>query len=285
MAFLEVSHLSKVYPDKRALPWQRQKDGFAAVDDVSFVIEKGEFLGLVGESGCGKSTLSRLILQLLEPSGGSVRLAGQELSRGSSRRQRLQRLDFQMIFQDPHASLNPRLSVFATLAEALRQRQPQLRGPALRQAVIELLQSCGLDAHAADRYPHSFSGGQRQRIAIARALAPRPQLIIADEPVSALDVSIQSQILMLLLDLRQRLDLTVLFISHDMGVIRYVADRVMVMEKGRIVEQNTTEELFLHPRHPYTQRLLAAIPRLPQGQHRQEMASARDRAATDATTN
>ena len=267
MAFLEVSNLSKIYPAKRRLPWLPRDAAFVAVDDVSFEIDKGEILGLVGESGCGKSTLSRLIMQLLEPSQGQVRLAGKELSLGSNRLQRRQRLDFQMIFQDPHASLNPRRSVFATLAEALCQRQPHLRGTQLRAAVIELLESCGLDEQAADRYPHSFSGGQRQRIAIARALAPRPQLIVADEPVSALDVSIQSQILMLLLELRQRYDLTLLFISHDLGVVRYIADRVMVMEKGRIVEKNSTEALFQSPVHPYTQRLLAAIPRLPFAEH------------------
>jgi oligopeptide transport system ATP-binding protein len=252
---LELKNIRKTF--------HKGREHVAAVDDVSLDIKAGEILGLVGESGCGKSTLSRIIMQLLRPDGGSVRLAGTELTslpRGAVRRHRI---DFQMIFQDPYASLNPRLTIFSTLGEALQQRHPKLKGEPLRQRVGDLLETVGLPARQMQRYPHEFSGGQRQRIAIARALAPEPRIIIADEPVSALDVSIQSQILNLLRRLQRDLGLTMLFISHDLAVVRYLADRIAVMHSGKIVERGDAGEVFQNPQHPYTRQLLAAVPRLP----------------------
>ena len=234
-----------------------------AVDGVSLTISQGEILGLVGESGCGKSTLSRIIMQLLPPDSGSVRLGKTDLTALPRREIRRHRLDFQMIFQDPYASLNPRLTVFSALGEALQQRHPKLKGPALQDRVAGLLETVGLSPRHMRRYPHEFSGGQRQRIAIARALAPEPRLIIADEPVSALDVSIQSQILNLLRRLQSELHLTMLFISHDLAVIRYLADRIAVMNRGKIVESGNPEEIFESPREDYTKQLLAAVPQLP----------------------
>ena len=234
-----------------------------AVDGVSLAVSAGTILGLVGESGCGKSTLSRIIMQLLPPDAGSVRLAGVELTALSRRRVRQHRLDFQMVFQDPYASLNPRFTVFSTLAEALRCRHPLLKGSELQDRVATWLETVGLQPRHMRRYPHEFSGGQRQRIAIARALAPEPRIVIADEPVSALDVSIQSQILNLLSDLQAQLGLTMLFISHDLAVVRHVSDQIAVMHRGRIVEQGSADEVFNAPRDPYTRQLLDAMPTLP----------------------
>lgn len=234
-----------------------------AVDGVSLDIPDGQILGLVGESGCGKSTLSRIIMQLLTPDSGSVKLAGTELTKLPKSQIRQHRLDFQMVFQDPYASLNPRLTIFSTLGEALQQRHPKLKGEELRKRVGELLETVGLPADQMQRYPHEFSGGQRQRIAIARALAPEPRIIIADEPVSALDVSIQSQILNLLRRLQKDLGLTMLFISHDLAVVRYLADHINVMYKGKIVESGDAEEVFNNPKEAYTQQLLSAVPILP----------------------
>lgn len=233
-----------------------------AVNGVDLEIRQGEILGLVGESGCGKSTLSRMIMQLIPPTSGAVILNNENLSALRPHEVRKRRLDFQMVFQDPYASLNPRMTVFSTLAEAVRQRHPKLKGTALEKKVTDLLATVGLDAGQMRRYPHEFSGGQRQRIAIARALAPEPKLIIADEPVSALDVSIQSQILNLLKKLQADLGLTMVFISHDLGVVHYVADRIAVMYKGKIVELGTADEVFHHPKDDYTKRLLASIPML-----------------------
>ncbi len=233
-----------------------------AVDGVSLEIHKGEILGLVGESGCGKSTLSRLVMQLIPPTSGAIVLDGENYSTLSRSEIRRRRLDFQMVFQDPYASLNPRMTVFSTIAEAVRQRHRGMKGPELEKRVINLLSTVGLDAAQMKRYPHEFSGGQRQRIAIARALAPEPKLIIADEPVSALDVSIQSQILNLLKDLQRDLGLTMVFISHDLGVVHYIADRIAVMYRGKIVETGTAEEVFHAPKDEYTKRLLASIPKL-----------------------
>lgn len=223
-------------------------------------VEKGEIMGLVGESGCGKSTLSRTVMQLLKPSSGRIVLDGMDLTSLPPAEVRQYRLDFQMIFQDPYASLNPRMTVFATLAEAVRQRHPSMKGVALADRVAEVMATVGLDPRFQKKYPHEFSGGQRQRIAIARALAPEPKLVIADEPVSALDVSIQSQILNLLKQLREELELTMIFISHDLGVVRYLADRIVVMYQGKLVERGEAEEVFNHPQHDYTKKLLAAIP-------------------------
>jgi oligopeptide transport system ATP-binding protein len=235
---------------------------FRAVDGVSLTIARSEILGLVGESGCGKTTLSRAIMQLQPLTSGRILLENRDLSALSAADLRRARLDFQMVFQDPYASLNPRLTIFSTLAEAITARRPQLNGPDLHREVATLMERVGLATSAAARYPHEFSGGQRQRIAIARALAPQPRLLLADEPVSALDVSIQSQILNLLLDLRRDLDLTMLFISHDLGVVRFLADHVAVMQSGQIVETGSATDIMTHPRHPYTQSLLAAAPGL-----------------------
>lgn len=234
-----------------------------AVNGVSFEIEKGEILGLVGESGCGKSTLSRTVMQLQPATSGTVTLDGEELTSLPKKEVRNRRLDFQMIFQDPYASLNPRMTVFSTLAEAICQRHPKLKkAKNLTEKVVELMGTVGLDPRFMNKYPHEFSGGQRQRIAIARALAPEPKLVIADEPVSALDVSIQSQILNLLLDLRDKLELTMIFISHDLSVVRYIADNIAVMHSGKIVEYGEANEIFLKPKDNYTRKLLSAIPHL-----------------------
>lgn len=236
-------------------------DFLRAVDGVSLKLERGQTLGLVGESGCGKSTLSRAIMQLQPLSSGRIILNGEELNRLPARQLRARRLDFQMVFQDPYASLNPRFSIFSTLAEALSQRpEASLPKSARQEAVAALMERVGLPAEHMHKYPHEFSGGQRQRIAIARAIAPRPALILADEPVSALDVSIQSQILNLLCELQRDLGLTMIFISHDLSVVRYMSDNIAVMQRGQIVEYGAAEEVFHHPKHSYTQQLLAAIP-------------------------
>jgi oligopeptide transport system ATP-binding protein len=239
---------------------RQSKGAVKAVDGVSLTIHKGEILGLVGESGCGKSTLSRTIMQLLRPTSGHIWLKGKELTAISDKDIRAERINFQMIFQDPYASLNPRMTVLDTLAEAVRTRHPELKGNALRGRVAELLRTVGLNPIQMKRYPHEFSGGQRQRVAIARALAPEPELIIADEPVSALDVSIQSQILNLLKRLTRDLGLTMIFISHDLSVVRYISDRIAVMYLGRIIELGDAEEIVDHPLHIYTKALMSAIP-------------------------
>ena len=247
------------YPVKT--PWGAARGVVKAVDGVSLALEKGETLGLVGESGCGKSSLSRAIMQLQPLSSGSIWLDGENLSLLPAREVRRRRPDFQMVFQDPYASLNPRFSIYSTLVEALLRRAPLPRR-ARHDAVAELMERVGLSPEHMHKYPHEFSGGQRQRIAIARAIAPQPKLLLADEPVSALDVSIQSQILNLLRELTRELGLTLLFISHDLGVVHYVADRIAVMRSGRIVESGEATQVFLHPQQPYTQQLLQAIPKL-----------------------
>ncbi|MCD8069791.1 MAG: ATP-binding cassette domain-containing protein [Akkermansiaceae bacterium] len=259
MAFLELENVCVYFSPINARG--RTQCAVKAVDGVSLSIERGEILGLVGESGCGKTTLSRAIMQLQRVTSGRIVLAGEELTALSARELRRRRLDFQMIFQDPHSSLNPRFSLFSTLAEALSRRKP-LAGRERERAVAGLMRQVGLDPAWMYKYPHEFSGGQRQRAAIARAIAPEPALVLADEPVSALDVSIQSQILNLLNDLRLSMGLTMLFISHDLSVVRYMADRIAVMRRGRIVEYGEAEAVFRRPRHPYTRQLLQAIPRL-----------------------
>ncbi|MCD7797814.1 MAG: ATP-binding cassette domain-containing protein [Akkermansiaceae bacterium] len=259
MAFLELENVCVYFSPINARG--RTQCAVKAVDGVSLSIERGEILGLVGESGCGKTTLSRAIMQLQRVTSGRIILAGEELTALSARELRRRRLDFQMIFQDPHSSLNPRFSLFSTLAEALSRRKP-LAGRERERAVAGLMRQVGLDPAWMYKYPHEFSGGQRQRTAIARAIAPEPALVLADEPVSALDVSIQSQILNLLNDLRLSMGLTMLFISHDLSVVRYMADRIAVMRRGRIVEYGEAEAVFRRPRHPYTRQLLQAIPRL-----------------------
>ena len=262
MPFLELQSLKTHFPVRSGVLMQKVTNTVKAVDGISLSIQQGEILGLVGESGCGKSTLSRTIMQLIPATSGSVILENENLTTLPLNEVRKRRLDFQMIFQDPYASLNPRMTVFSTLAEAIKQRHPKLKGDVLDEKIATLMKRCGLDQRFIHKYPHEFSGGQRQRIAIARALAPEPKLIIADEPVSALDVSIQSQILNLLLELRDTLGLTMIFISHDLSVVRYIADNIAVMHKGKIVEYGEAEDVFNHPQHDYTRTLLEAIPRI-----------------------
>lgn len=261
---LELKDVKTHFPVTKGLIFSKQVDTVKAVNGISLSIADGEILGLVGESGCGKSTLSRTIMQLIPSTEGDISLDGTNLTTLPKNEIRKRRLDFQMIFQDPYASLNPRMTIFSTLAEAVTQRHPNLKKNTtkLTEAVVALMERCGLDPSFMQKYPHEFSGGQRQRIAIARALAPEPKLIIADEPVSALDVSIQSQILNLLLDLRRDLNLTMIFISHDLSVVRYLADNIAVMYKGEIVEYGDSERVFNKPEHEYTKRLLAAIPQI-----------------------
>ena len=255
---LEVKGLKK-YFDVRGGLNGKVVGQVKAVDDLSFSLFAGETFGLVGESGCGKSTAGRTILRLLEPTAGKIFFEGEDLAELGSMALRRKRRDFQMIFQDPYASLNPRMCVFDIVGEALAAHGLK-DAAALRRQVEETLELCGLPLEYGSRYPHEFSGGQRQRIGIARALALRPKLIIADEPVSALDVSIQAQILNLLQELQQQLGLTYLFISHDLSVVRHISDRVGVMYLGRLLECAPAEELYSQPLHPYTQALLSAIP-------------------------
>jgi oligopeptide/dipeptide ABC transporter ATP-binding protein len=250
-ALLEIRDLAKHYVARGAT--------IKALDGVSFTLARGEVLGIVGESGCGKSTLGRTVLRLVEPTAGSIVFQGEDITRLDRRAMVSRRRDIQVVFQDPFGSLNPRHRVDEIVGEPLEVHAiGDRRSRAAR--VAELLALVGLPPDAGRRYPHEFSGGQRQRIAIARALALEPKLLIADEPVSALDVSIQSQIINLLAELRQRLGLAMLFISHDLSVIRHVSDRIAVMYLGRIVEIGTAAELFDAPRHPYTQALLSAVP-------------------------
>jgi peptide/nickel transport system ATP-binding protein/oligopeptide transport system ATP-binding protein len=257
-ALLEVEHLVKHFVAERSV-FGRPTAFVKAVDGVSFHVEAGETLALVGESGCGKSTVSRLVLRLIEPDAGRIRFDGRDLLSLDTNELRAFRRKAQLIFQDPYASLNPRMTVNQILSEPLALHD--LVPPADRRArVEELLRLVGLEPRFARRYPHEFSGGQRQRIAIARALAVEPKLIICDEPVSALDVSIRSQILNLLRDLQDRLGLAYIFVSHDLAVVKHIADRVAVMNLGGIVETASTDALFASPRHPYSRALLSAIP-------------------------
>jgi peptide/nickel transport system ATP-binding protein/oligopeptide transport system ATP-binding protein len=258
MALLEVKDLARRFVARRSM-FGRPTAHVNAVDGVSFTVEAGKTLAVVGESGCGKSTVSRLVLRLIEPDTGSIRFEGRDLLAMDVRQLRGFRREAQIIFQDPYASLNPRMTVSQILSEplALHDLVPRARR---RARVEELLKLVGLEPRHARRYPHEFSGGQRQRIAIARALAVEPKLIICDEPVSALDVSIRSQILNLLRDLQQRLGLAYIFVSHDLAVVKHIADRVAVMNLGEIVETAEAQALFAAPRHPYSRALLSAIP-------------------------
>ena len=257
--FLEVAGLKTHFPVERGVILRRRVGLVKAVDGVSFSLARGEILGLVGESGCGKSTLGRTILQLIPPTEGAVILAGKHLAGLNRSELRAARTDFQMIFQDPYASLNPRMTVFDALAEAMRAHRDISTGE-IQDRVATLMQKVGLSPRFVKKYPHEFSGGQRQRIAIARALAVEPQLIIADEPVSALDVSIQAQIINLLAKLSREMQLTLIFISHDLSVVKHISDRIAVMYLGRIVEMGPAAQVFERPLHPYTKALVSAVP-------------------------
>jgi oligopeptide transport system ATP-binding protein len=256
---LEVTGLVKHFPIKRGVLVDRVVDQVRAVDGISFGVEPGTTMGLVGESGSGKSTACRAILNLVEPTSGSVRFEGQEIAGLSRRAMRPLRRQMQMIFQDPYASLNPRKRVGQIVGDPLK-RQGVASGSELRRQVEASLDRVGLSTEHYNRYPHEFSGGQRQRIGIARALALRPKLVICDEPVSALDVSIQAQIVNLLDDLQDELGLTYVFVAHDIGVVRHIADRIAVMNQGKIVEEGTADQVCEHPRDEYTKKLLAAVP-------------------------
>ena len=259
MSMLEVAGLVKHFPVRGGV-FGRTSGHVRAVDGLDFHVKEGETLALVGESGCGKSTVGRLVLRLIEPSAGAVRFEGDNLLALGAEEMRARRRRLQVIFQDPYASLNPRMTVGAMLGEPLYLHGLAKDEAARRKRIAELLELVGLRPEHARRYPHEFSGGQRQRLAIARALAVEPKLIVADEPVSALDVSIQAQVINLMKQLQQRFGLAYIFISHDLAVVKHIADRIAVMYLGRIVETATTEELFRNPRHPYTRALLSAVP-------------------------
>ncbi|MDT5124418.1 MAG: peptide/nickel transport system ATP-binding protein [Mycobacterium sp.] len=258
-ALLEVTDLVKHFPIKSGILFDREVGRVRAVDGVSLTLGEGETLGLVGESGCGKSTLCRAILQLTAPTSGSVRFGGEELVGRNRRQLRPIRRQMQMIFQDPYASLNPRKRVSQIIGEPM-ELHGLAGGRDTNARVRDLLDRVGLPPEHADRFPHEFSGGQRQRIGIARALALRPKLIIADEPVSALDVSVQAQIVNLLKDLQDEFGLSYLFVAHDLGVVRHVSDRVAVMYLGKVVESARAADLYQQPLHPYSTALLSAVP-------------------------
>ncbi|MCS7058691.1 MAG: dipeptide ABC transporter ATP-binding protein [Meiothermus sp.] len=256
---VEVKHLKKWFPIRGGV-LSRVVAHVKAVNDVSFAVRKGEVLGLVGESGSGKTTVGRTILRLIEPTEGAISFDGVDITHLPKNQLRAYRRKMQIIFQDPFASLNPRMTVGDIIAEPLVIHNLENSPKARTERVAELLRMVGLNPDHVRRYPHEFSGGQRQRIGIARALAVRPEFIVADEPVSALDVSIQAQVVNLLQDLKEQLGLTILFIAHDLAVVEYISDRVAVMYLGKIMELATSKELYRNPRHPYTEALLSAIP-------------------------
>jgi len=259
---IQVEHLSKHFPVKYRITdalFGKKRKYLRAVNDVTLSIYKGESLGLVGESGCGKSTLAKSIIRLYEPTGGRVVFRGKDITHLKGKALNIERPAMQMIFQDPYSSLNPRMTVYEILAEMLSVHH-KVPKRAIRERVAELLEMCGLGMEIADRFPGEFSGGQRQRIGIARALSLEPELILADEPVSALDVSIQAQIINLLYSLQRRLDLSLLFISHDLRVVRHITHRAAVMYLGKVVELGATEAIFSRPLHPYTMVLMKAAP-------------------------
>jgi oligopeptide transport system ATP-binding protein len=257
---INVQDLKMYFPVNAGLIFQRKIADVKAVDGINFNVRRGETMGLVGESGCGKSTTGRAILQLYRPTGGSVRFGGQELTELKGNELRRMRRKMQMIFQDPYASLNPRMSVGSIIGEPLQIHGLAKNSRARRERIQDLMRVVGLNPYYANRYPHEFSGGQRQRIGIARALAVEPDFIVADEPVSALDVSIQAQIINLLEDLQQQFGLTYLFIAHDLSVVRHISDRVGVMYLGKMMELADRNELYENPLHPYTKALLSAVP-------------------------
>lgn len=266
---LEVKNLKKYFPLKKG----KYKDGdpcVKAVDDITFDLYEGETLGLVGESGCGKSTLGRTIIRLYEPTSGEVIFEGEDVAKKSRKEMRALREEMQFIFQDPYSSLNPRMTVFNILAEPLIAHGKFKRGPELDAYVKNLMDRCGLPSYYCYRYPHQFSGGQRQRIGIARSLALDPSFIICDEPVSALDVSIQSQIINLMKDMQEEKNISYIFISHDLSVVKHISDRVGVMYLGSMMELADKNEIYSNPQHPYTRALIGAIP-LPDPTKRKEM--------------
>ncbi len=255
---IRLENIKKYFPIRGGV-FSRVVGHVKAVDDVSFSIEKGETLGLVGESGCGKSTLGRTILKLLDPTGGSVYYKDHSIFETDKEQLRRLRRELQMIFQDPYSSLNPRLNVGEIIGESI-EFHGMASGKEKQEKVEYMLETCGLSPHHHRRYPHEFSGGQRQRIGIARALSLNPEFVVADEPISSLDVSIQAQIINLMEDLQEQFGLTYLFISHDLSMVRYIADHVAVMYLGKVVEVCDKEELYDNPLHPYTQALLSAVP-------------------------
>lgn len=257
---VEVNNLKMHFPVTSGLLFQREVAQVKAVDDISFSIQKGETLGLVGESGCGKTTAGRCILQLYKPTAGEVIFEGTDLTKLGARQMRHMRRQMQIIFQDPFSSLNPRMTAGDIIGEPLVVHGLVKNGEEKREKVRELLENVGLHPYMADRFPHEFSGGQRQRIGVARALSVDPKLIVCDEPVSALDVSIQAQVINLLEDLQKQYDLTFLFIAHDLSVVRHISDRVAVMYLGKIVEIADRNEIYQNPLHPYTKALLSAVP-------------------------
>lgn len=266
---LEVKNLKKYFPLKKG----KYKEGdpcVKAVDDITFDLYEGETLGLVGESGCGKSTLGRTIIRLYEPTSGEVIFEGEDVAKKSRKEMRALREEMQFIFQDPYSSLNPRMTVFNILAEPLIAHGKFKRGPELDAYVKDLMDRCGLPSYYCYRYPHQFSGGQRQRIGIARSLALDPSFIICDEPVSALDVSIQSQIINLMKDMQEEKSISYIFISHDLSVVKHISDRVGVMYLGSMMELADKNEIYSNPQHPYTRALIGAIP-LPDPTKRKEM--------------
>ncbi|MER6069768.1 ABC transporter ATP-binding protein [Streptomyces sp. NPDC001852] len=257
---LEVTGLVKHYPLTRGILFKRQIGAVKAVDGVDFTLAKGETLGIVGESGCGKSTVAKLLCNLERPTAGSIRFKGEDITRLSGKALKAVRRNIQMVFQDPYTSLNPRMTVGDIIGEPYDIHPEAAPKGDRRRRVQELLDVVGLDPEYINRYPHQFSGGQRQRIGIARGLALRPEVIVADEPVSALDVSVQAQVINLLARLQSEFDLSYVFIAHDLSIVRHISDRVGVMYLGRIVEIGGDAEIYDHPTHPYTQALLSAVP-------------------------
>ena len=259
---LEIRGLRKWFPVKSSNLFHGEKKYVKAVDGIDLTVRHGETLGIVGESGCGKSTLGRTILKLIPPTDGTILFDGRDITGLSDKEMRPVRRDMQIMFQDPYASLNPRMTVADIIAEPIDTMKLYQGREARLRRIVELMEVCGINKAFLNRYPHEFSGGQRQRIGIARALSVNPKLIVCDEPVSALDVSIQSQIINLLVELQKQYQLTLLFISHDLGVVEYISDRVAVMYLGKIVEIADKAELFKNPVHPYTKALLSSIPEI-----------------------
>ncbi|MBM3942169.1 MAG: ABC transporter ATP-binding protein [SAR202 cluster bacterium] len=257
---LEVNNLKMYFPVTSGLIFQRATGYVKAVDGISFFVRRGETLGLVGESGCGKTTTGRCILQLYKPTSGSIKFEGTELTSLNTNQMRTMRRKMQVIFQDPYSSLNPRMTTGNIIGEPLIVHNMVSNKEEYKERVGELLRHVGLNPYMADRFPHEFSGGQRQRIGVARALSVNPEFIVADEPVSALDVSIQAQIINLMEELQEKFSLTYLFIAHDLAVVRHISDRVGVMYLGRLMEVSDRNEIYINPIHPYTKALLSAVP-------------------------